>query len=84
MQTDDADQSGNSAPFSDEPSEPDPGLRWWKGWARGSPRLEQVLAPPPNVELPGEVEEVRIRRTSREGAYMLQIGFRPSGTKRDG
>lgn len=70
------DTAGSSSQLSDEASEPDPGLVWWKGWTRPASIMHAIFNPPPGVTLPGEIEEVRIRRTSAEGSYMLQLGVR--------
>jgi hypothetical protein len=81
MQTDDADPGTDSAPFSDEPAAPDPGLRWWTGRGHPNPDMKRMLAGPPGLNLPGTIEELRIRQTGPNSAYVIEIGFRPSENK---
>jgi hypothetical protein len=67
-------QRQQSAPFSPEPSDAETGLLWWKGWTR-NPMFATFFEPNPEIGVDGEIREVRITKSRKEGSYTLQVGF---------
>jgi hypothetical protein len=72
------DQQGDSPAYATEPIAAEPGLLWLHVWSR-NPDLASLFEPIPQMGIDGEIREVRVTMTDRDGSYRVQVGFIPQG-----